>query len=525
MIIDIKHFNCMFFRVIRSCRIFLLLLSTIILLFLSSCNKQLDISSSRLSSETNTWNSYDGVGAALTGIYGLLRAAMADNNTYWMFGELRSGDFVSYNRSDLASIINGKLNVSYPLLQELLDWRRFYAVIDACNLFIEKSSTALSDARYTEKTNQVDIAQVRAIRAFVYFYMSRIWGDVPLITESRPATEYTNQPRTSQDKVLSFATSELTNAVRDLPFVYGLSNDDIFPGTYYGKSYTSYYNTLVNRVFAYATLAHIAAWQGKYNDVQLYTNYILLNYSKIGASLITDITNLTDADGLFDGKLSTRQFFSLVMDATNSETGISGMGHLESLTLGSPLVAKQYPDIYVTKDSLLSMFTDPNDDRFTLDTSSGSYSTDYIYNYNTSIPIFSKIKVIGDPTGTTTNLDVFSSSIVLDRLEEIYLLRAEAFAALNQPSEAINLLNVIKGNRGVASYAGSGGQPLIDEIFAERRRELIGEAWRWYDLVRYNRLSRSNTSFNKLIDSGGVYWPVANSVMENNPLITQNPYW
>ncbi len=108
----------------------------------SACNKQLDINSTRQSDEANSWKSIDDARSGLMGIYGLFRAAVADNNTHWLMGELRNGDFTALKRPDLKAIIEGKLNASYPVIESITNWRRFYAAINACNLFIERSGEA-----------------------------------------------------------------------------------------------------------------------------------------------------------------------------------------------------------------------------------------------------------------------------------------------------------------------------------------------------------------------------------------------
>ncbi|MCH5685897.1 hypothetical protein LWM68_17585 [Niabella sp. W65] len=41
-----------------------------------------------------------------------------------------------------------------------------------------------SDPQYTNLTNQVDIAQMKALIALAYYYLVRTWGDVPLIKQS-----------------------------------------------------------------------------------------------------------------------------------------------------------------------------------------------------------------------------------------------------------------------------------------------------------------------------------------------------
>lgn len=485
-----------------------------------SCNKTLDVPSTRVAGEPQHWTTLDDVRSGLIGVYGLFRAALASDNAFWLWGDLRGGDFSSFSRPDLKAIIESNLNASYPVIQNITDWRRFYAVINACNMFIERSDSALQDKRYTELNHTVDIAQVRALRAFAYFFMVRIWGDVPLITQSHDGT-FEDMPRTSQEKVLSFCESELRAAAQDLPYVYG-ANDPQQPGPYYGYDYSTFSNTLITKLAAYALLAHVAAWQGHYYDVAVYTKFIMDNYQKEGLQYST-IDQLTNADGIFADR-NPNQLIGFNFLKSNGEATSSG--HIEQLTLGAPLISKPYPDIYVSKDSIISAFpgSDGNDERFGIDTISGLSRTAYFTNYSGEIPIFSKIKVINGGT-QEPDFAVFTSAIIFTRLEELTLLRAEALAVLQQRTEAIQLLNIIKSNRGIRPYVEGDPRDLVTEIFNERRRELMGEGWRWYDLIRYNKIKRNNPSFNALIDQGGIYWPIAQDILGRNHLLVQNSYW
>ena len=115
-----------------------------------SCNKQLEVDSSRQANDEGHWTKYEDARSGLISLYGLFRAAVADNNAHWLWGELRSGDFRSVFRPDLKAVIEGNLNASFPAIQNITNWRRFYAVINACNLFIERADGCLEDKRYTE---------------------------------------------------------------------------------------------------------------------------------------------------------------------------------------------------------------------------------------------------------------------------------------------------------------------------------------------------------------------------------------
>jgi len=120
---------------------------------------------------------------------------------------------------------------------------------------------------------------------------------------------------------------------------------------------------------------------------------------------------------------------------------------------------------------------------------------------------------------------IFSSAIIFTRLEDIALLRAEALAALGENVGAIELLDQMRERRGLQKYSQSANGELIDAIFRERNRELMGEGHRWYDLVRYHRIKNDNPAFTSLLRSGGIYWPISTDILNQNKQIVQNDFW
>lgn len=487
----------------------------------TGCKKILDIHSTHVVNEANFWNSHEDTRAALIGVYALTRAALADNDAFWMYGELRNGDFTAIQRQDLKSIIKGDLRASYPLLGELSNWRRFYAIVNAANMFLEHVSEVKErDPTYSDQNMRVDIAQMRFLRAFAYFYMVRIWGDVPLITTSHDG-EFENKPRDSQEKVLAFCEQELQAAGADLPHEYS-NGDPQQQGDYYEEDRGRWGGALVRKNDAYTLMAHIEAWQGKYADVAVNTKKVLDNYGAEGHGYVTTDV-LTNTNGFFSG----RQYNHMIaFNFLWAHTDASFSGHLEELTLAAPLVDKQMPDIYVTKDSILSIFNLQNDERFSMDTLTGVPTSErYFTNFNSHIPIFSKIKVIQGGGTTDPSFRIYGSAIIFTRLEEVTLLRAEALALVGETGSAIDLLNQIRDLRKIPHYDQAAEGDLIDAIFRERRKEFMGEAWRWFDLVRYNRIKQNDPAFMELIRNGGIYWPIADEIIAKNNLITQNSYW
>ena len=91
-----------------------------------------------------------------------------------------------------------------------------------------------------------------------------------------------------------------------------------------------------------------------------------------------------------------------------------------------------------------------------------------------------------------------TASLPFIRNEELILLKAEAHAHLNQSSNAIEAINIIRSSAGLDDYSGDTSTPaLINEILFQRRYSLWAEPWghRWIDARRYDRLNEIPTSY------------------------------
>ena len=520
------------------CRVLsVLLLILIIAGTNTSCSKIDDVQSERLATEETNWKTLEDGRANLMSIYGLMRSATISDNGHWLMGDLRQGDFEITNRADLKAIINEQLNASHPTINRITNWRRFYAVINAASLFIERSAEILEhDRRYTKINSDVDIAQARILRAFAYFYMVRIWGDVPLLTSSNDGNFVTLE-RTSKERVLSYCTGELLQAAKVVPFRYG-GTDPIMPGAYYGEGWSSWNGNVFTRISAYIILAHIAAWEGNYIDAVNYSKFVVDNRNLINGDGSYGISYL-NMDALTENEISYSPFGykrATVLVGFPSETGnglATANGHIEQLTLASPFIPKSTPEMFVPKDTIINVFTDPRDLRFSKDLLTQKYRTNYFFGFETERPIFNKIKVIHG-AATSGNMTMYASSMVFSRLEEITLLLAESYAAIGDVDRALQYLNQACERRGL-NYTKATHPDIIKAVFEERRKELMGEGWRWYDIVREQRLKKLNTTFisknginmtfREFENAGGVYWPVSQDVIDANKLIKQNPYW
>jgi len=508
-------------------------------LFFSSCSDLLENENEffHVATQEQQWNSLTDTRSALFGVYGLMRTALGENNTFWATGDLRMGDFTVRTRDDLQAIKENRLAAPFENIKRISDWTRFYKVINAACVFIENAGKVVEkDVAYSAVNYTYDAAQVRVIRALAYFYMVRMWGDVPLIIHSYDNGTFPKVSRTDANIVLNYIENELREAAKLLPEQLGSSSDK-----YYGGDANTWKGLLLSRYSAYTILAHVEAWRGNYTDADIYAAHVLdkmLQFIK-GSQPYTTVINLVGSKGIFygdyNGDYRAARLVSFAYKYTSNQVNEVGTdGHLESWTLAEPIVRKQLPDIYLSKDTLENMFmhTYTSDNRFGLDETSTpiTYFENYITGMSLDYPIFSKVKVLTGSDSGTHDWGVYSSFIIFSRLEDMLLLRAEALVALNRATDALALLNEFRSQRNLPllSYAknlNSDPKKLLKEIFQERRRELIGEGHRWYDRIREARIVGDDQEMITLLNNGGCYWPVSEDVLRENSAIEQNDYW
>ena len=119
------------------------------------------------------------------------------------------------------------------------------------------------------------------------------------------------------------------------------------------------------------------------------------------------------------------------------------------------------------------------------------------------------------------------------RAAEMYLIEAEALARSGQDGPAaLALYNLVSSRDDAYTLSSNSGTALVDEIMVQRRIELWGEGFRWYDLKRLN-LSLDRTGSNQTVALAGFMevaagdnmwnWPIPQDEIDANPLIEQNP--
>lgn len=162
-------------------------------------------------SESTFWASESDALLALTGIY---QGSDVGDNTY------SNDDLILGSATDDSGYKNGGVGVIYsgyllPSDGQVVGatWTRAYKAIFRANYFLENIDKVTMDASLKAQF----VAEARFIRAYEYFYMSVLYGGVPLVTKTLTIEEANSQTRSSLSDVQDFSISECIAAANDLP--------------------------------------------------------------------------------------------------------------------------------------------------------------------------------------------------------------------------------------------------------------------------------------------------------------------
>jgi hypothetical protein len=108
------------------------------------------------------------------------------------------------------------------------------------------------------------------------------------------------------------------------------------------------------------------------------------------------------------------------------------------------------------------------------------------------------------------------------RYSDIILMKAEAILRGGTPTlghTALSLVNSLRANR---TTSPAWTTVTLDNIYAERARELAWETWRRNDMIRFGKFEgtwglKTDNDVNKRI------FPIPTSAFQVNPNLVQNP--
>ncbi|OQP44896.1 hypothetical protein A4H97_09345 [Niastella yeongjuensis] len=323
------------------------------------------------------------------------------------------------------------------------------------------------------------------LRAFSYFYLVNLYGDVPLIATT-DYTKNTNTPRTPVNEVYDQMIADLVEAQHLLTNTYAVTPD--FPTA----------RVRVNRLAAKALQARIYLYREQWAEADAAASEVI-------ESGVYQLESLQQAF-LYNSKEAILQFMPVTAGFNTAEGGYF-----------VPIVPNGKPSITLS-DSLLK-YLEPDDLRQawirTVTVSGKQYRSPYKFKQNTA----------------TSPREEYNMVL---RLAEQYCIRAEARARLNRLPEAVNDLNTIRKRAGLQDLPTISTQDqVLAAVEQECRIEFFAE-WghRWFDLKRWPaRAIDGKKRIDEVMSSlrpdtwkpTAALWPIPGVERIRNPALTPNP--
>ena len=255
--------------------------------------------------EEDFWQRKEEVQLMVDGAYAKMASnALQERLVVWTSRSDELNLNFSLNNRDLNQIYSANIQTT----NSYANWSDLYAVINACNLVISKSAGVMDiDPNYMEGDHLNNVAQMKALRSLCYFYLVRVFRDVPLILEPyKNSSQAMNVPQVAPSVVIDQIIADLEEVKN-----HTLSSQALADWTRCGY---------LTRDGVYALLADVYLWKASiygdeycYDKVIEYSNVIRNNRKNVPVR--PSATQELDDDGW---RLSTAyQYY----DETFSENG------------------------------------------------------------------------------------------------------------------------------------------------------------------------------------------------------------
>ncbi len=572
----------------------IILLFSGILLLGTSCKKILEQKPKNSTYDQVFWQSVRDCESAIAGNYSLLRSAFTgmsayDNNAfkYYMYGDAETSAStyftINYSGDGLEGIQGGNFTFQYNL-QTLGDWTSFYKVIAMSNLILKKIPT-IEDSKLEKDVTDVQeyknkiMGQALFLRALTYFELTKVYGDVPVVTESYDDVLKAPQlPRSDKTEVMKQIEDDCHEAM-------GLLN--------WGYENTGERAVTANKGSVYALLAHLYLWRATMSnpgsDAPIATdvNSADTTIKKLLTSGGYTLQDTTNYGQQFIGQ-STESLFEIGMSENNLEGawGHIGMGFLTGKYVNGYGTTPRFwvPDNYISTHYRVALegagegwvyYPDGwnwysvivKGDRYFIEengqlvdvTDYSDSQGGYAYVYHADIDDYtydmvgfgSDIKDVRyrnnfDVGGTQGHMCIkyrninyrnpgrktdpyMSNNMVIFRLSDIMLLQAEVALYKNNLGAAADVINYFRDRNNSSSkrvLATDGKSEIMYQYMIERGREVYLEGQLYFDLLR-TRMYREFIPWlsDSRFQNEGYYWPIIPTLFRDNGNLTQTRYW
>ncbi len=488
---------------------------------MASCKKYINEGPIDSPTNDNYWVSERAAESGLAGAYGLLRTALTNSRACFVMGDATANEFIfnSTNWTLQKLAPDNNFNFTYePYEEELVDWTPFYQAISQCNLILSKVP-AIPASGFTDDpvaTKKQILGEAYFVRAYCYYYISQVWGQPVIVTQAY--TDPINAkplPRSTTAAGFAQAASDLQASIKLLQ--YGSSNPA---------------NTAVqaNRGAAFALLAKTYLWQKQYNLASAAADSVILHggYTLEPGATYGNIFKGHDQESIFEMNML---FSANQNEAQNGEYNpATGQTGVFAQFLAAPFVYGKDPkSIWWVNTALVNNLYDT--------TSNGANDARIkatFYGLQTAAPMMVKYANVIYQQPAQQALPFVSNNMVLLRLADTYLVKAEADANLGNTGDASTYLNLVRQRSGLSNATSTDPTQMMYLIMDERGREFFGEGTWYFDLYRtglildpgYDNAIQGYLPARSGNSNAGFQWPLdLRALLPQDPLLTQNPYW
>lgn len=343
-------------------------------------------------------------------------------------------------------------------------WGSVYSTVYIANFMLERIPEIPG---VNTTVRQRSIATARYIRGLSYFIAVSTFGRVPLVVGTS-VEENQNVPRAEMAELLAFIEADLVAALTNLP-------EKTAPA-------------LASQYAAHAALARFYLYNKSYALAESHATAVIDSEEYL---LEQDYASIVNKD------FTTEAIFEV------GYTLADDPATLNTLFLGRR-------EIIPSNELMNALFSDESGDR-------------------ALSAIFDITKLSGSDNGWSVNKYGTAlednNNIVVFRLAEMYLIRAEARAYQSNLVGAQEDINVLRDRANALLVGDASQSQLLRFIEDERRYEFAFEGHRWYDLVRTGRADQVMPPFNSNWQSTYNLWPIPQRELQNNPSLDgdQNP--
>lgn len=427
--------------------------------------------------------------AGLIGLYAIL-----DNGNYHQqFGISAIGDFAADNfrtngaSNFVAKTVNPFTYEADPANTRILDfYQDAYELINRANALISR----IEDSDISVDFKSAIIGEAKFLRAYTYFNLVRMFGDVVVRTEESTSLEGLEQARAAAAEVYEQILLDLQQAESELP----VTPADV------GRATQGAAKSLLSLVLL--TIGDFAGTVAKAEEVMNNFNY----------SLFPDYGSLF----LVENEYVEEMIFGVQFNA-DIRTGYVNQITPAELSAFGGITAYGSDD--EDPFSLLDAYEAGDLRRDATIYDSIEWQGSFV---NPEGIHFRKLAEEFLSQGVP-EAEVGQINFPVLRYAEVLLIYAEALNELNggPTAEAYQAVNQIRNRAGLSDLpAGMSQADFRDALLKERRVEFIMEGKRWFDLKRMDKLAEFLTPIGW--EPRNVVFPIPQTALDANKSLTQN---